>query len=138
MVLSRPFLADADRESKFCIFCISWAKSERDGLSVLHIRVSQALTGDTASLNLSRLSTTDIYFDPVSFLPLAIGFKTHPDNDLKTDIPIEIQFADYRVVNGVQIPFHIQQMLNGGVILDFSVTSAVLNSGLPDSDFILQ
>lgn len=101
-----------------------------------HIQV--ASIPSTAISSLQRLSTTDVYLDPVSFLPLAIDFKAHPDADMNTDIPVEILFANYQPVNGVQVPFHIQKMLDGGVVLDISVTSAVLNTGILDSSFTLQ
>jgi hypothetical protein len=80
----------------------------------------------------------DFYLDPVSLLPLAIAFKVHPDKDMNTEIPTEVRFADYRVVNGARVPFHIQRLLNGSLVLDIVVTSATLNSGLPDSTFSLQ
>lgn len=58
--------------------------------------------------------------------------------DMNTTIPNEIRFAQYKTVNGVQIPFHIQHMLNGLVVLDITVTSATLNTGLLDSQLTLQ
>jgi len=87
---------------------------------------------------LQHLSTIDFYLDPASALPLAIAFQVHPDQNAGRDIPEEVRFADYQPVNGVLVPFHIQQMLNGGVVLDVTVISATFNSGLPDSIFSLQ
>jgi len=80
----------------------------------------------------------DFYLEAVSLLPLAVAFNQHPDNDLLTDIPVEIDFANYRSINGVQVPFHFQRMFNGGVVLDVTVTNAVLNTGLSDGVFSLQ
>ena len=112
---------------------------QHGGTSTQHVRVSQVFAQDTKNvLNVPRLGTMDFYLDPTSLLPWAIAFKVHPDNDMNTDIPMEIRFANYQTVSGVQIPFHIQRMLNGGVVLDVVVTSAVINSGLPDSDFNIQ
>ncbi len=98
-----------------------------------HLRIFQQGPGA-----IPRLSTMDFYLDAVSLLPLAVGFNQHPDNDLLTDIPIEIEFANYQPVNGVQVPFHFQKLFNGGVMLDITVTSAVLNTGLSDGVFTLQ
>jgi hypothetical protein len=112
---------------------------QHGGVSTQHVRVSQVFVQDAKNvLNVPRLGTMDFYLDPASVLPLAIAFEVHPDNDMNTDIPMEIRFANYQPVNGVQVPFHIQRMLNGGVVLDVVVTSAVINSGLPDSDFNIQ
>lgn len=110
--------------------------TQHSGLSTQHIQV--ASIAPTAMSSLQRLSTTDFYLDPVSFLPLAVDFKVHPDTDMNTDIPVEILFANYQSVNLAQVPFHIQKMLDGGVVLDITVTSAVLNSGILDTSFTLQ
>lgn len=110
--------------------------TQRGGVNAQHIQIS--LIPSPVASSLQRLSVMDFYLDQVSFLPLAVDFKIHPDTDVNTDIPVEILFANYRAVNGVQIPFHIQKMLNGGIVLDMNVTSAVVNSGLADTPFFLQ
>jgi len=69
---------------------------------------------------------------------LAVAFQVHPDLDASKDIAAEVRFASYQSVSGILVPFQIQRMLNGGVVLSVTVTSAVLNSGLPDSIFSLQ
>lgn len=112
---------------------------QHGGMSTQHIRVSQVFAPDAKNiLDISRLSAVDFYLDPASSLPLAIAFQVHADDDMNTNIPMEIRFANYQAVNGVQVPFHIQRMLNGGVVLDVVVTSATVNSGLPDSNFNIQ
>jgi hypothetical protein len=120
-------------------FVFSYVGQEQHGgVTVEHIRNFQMTA--TASKDIStaqRLSTMDFYLDPLSFLPLAVSFNAHADNDLNVDIPIEVRFAKYQPVSGIQVPFHIQKMLNGGVVLDITVTNAILNSGLLDSSFVL-
>ena len=102
-----------------------------------HIRVFKIFTGDMGP-TLERLGTEDIYLDLTSGLPDAITFELHPDNDLNTNIDAEIRFANYRVVTGVLVPFHFQRMINGGVVLDVTVSSVAVNTGLADSLFSLQ
>jgi hypothetical protein len=111
-------------------------QEQHSGVSTQHIQIFQAPSAGIPSLQ--RLSTTDVYLDAATLLPVAVAFKVHPDKDMNTDIPTEILFANYRSVNGIQVPFHFQRMLNGGVILDVTVTSVALNTGLQDSSFILQ
>jgi hypothetical protein len=73
--------------------------------------------------------------DASTYLPVALTFNAHPDNDAGTNIPVEIDFSNYQQVNGVQIPFHVQKFLNGPLFLDVTVQSAVVNSGVPPSAF---
>jgi hypothetical protein len=119
-------------------FVFKYIGQEQHGsVNAQHIRVFQIASQDPAGV-LLRLSAMDFYLDVNSSLPLAIAFASHPDNDLNTDIATEVRFASYQTVSGVQIPFHFQQMRNGSVVLDATVTSAVLNAGVSDSLFNLQ
>ena len=109
---------------------------QHGGANSQHIRIYHLATqGQPPSVQ--RLSTMDFYLDPVSSLPLGITFNTHPDGDMNLNIPVAINFANYQPVQGVQVPFHIQRMLNGGVVLDATVTTAVINTGLADTLFTL-
>ena len=78
----------------------------------------------------------DFYLDSTTSLPVAVAFKTHADDDMNIDIPIEIRFENYQSVSGVLVPFHIQQV--GSVNLDVVVTSVAINSGLSTTLFSLQ
>jgi hypothetical protein len=111
------------------------AEEQHGGVNAQHIRVYQWSAEGAPS---ARLSTMDFYLDAVSFLPIAIGFVSHPDNNMGTNLPSEIEFANYRSVNGVRVPFHFQKIFGGGVVLDVIVTSASFNTGLSDTLFTLQ
>lgn len=113
-------------------------QEQKNGLTVEHLRVSHKVTGDLDKGTLFRLSAMDFYLDASSLLPLAVDFKVHPNDNLNIDISEEILFANYQVVSGIQIPFHIARLLNGTVTLDAIVTSVLVNSGLPDAQFTLQ
>ncbi len=116
------------------------AQESRDGLAVQHLQFSRILPGQTPSMTaeIQRLSLVDLYLEVASYLPLALAFKTHPDDDLNLDIPVEVQFGDYRLVNGVKVPFHVQKSLQGSLLLDINLSGAVFNSGLSDSLFAVQ
>ena len=60
------------------------------------------------------VSTEDMYLDGTSLLPVAFISNVHPDNDASTNIALEIDFSNYQVVNGVQIPMHVQRLISGG------------------------
>jgi len=112
----------------------------KNSQSVYHLSVSQQfpqMKPKSAAL-VQHLSQTDIFLDASTLLPVAIDFNTHPDNDAGIDIPIELLFSDYRVVSGVQLPFHVQKFLNNGPALDLQFQTATVNSGVSASLFEVQ
>jgi hypothetical protein len=84
------------------------------------------------------LITMDFYLDATTFLPVAVNFNSHPDSDSSTNIAVQILFSNYQNLNGVLVPYHIQESVNGSVLLDFATTNAVVNSGLSDTLFTIQ
>jgi hypothetical protein len=113
-------------------------QEQHDGLLVQHIRSYQVPASGAISSPIPSLSTMDFYLDPNSYLPLAIGFKLHADKNIGVSVPVEIRFANYQGVNGIQVPFHFQRLLNGSLVLDVNVTRAALNTGLQNRTFTLQ
>jgi hypothetical protein len=107
-------------------------QEQHAGVNAQHVRVSQTLSQGLPAV------TTDFYLDPNSFLPLAVAFNLHADNDMKRNVPNEIRFANYHAVNGVQVPFHFQRTINNSLVLNVNVTSATFNSNLADGIFSLQ
>jgi hypothetical protein len=110
---------------------------ERNGAAAIHLQFFHAVPGQTVAMtaNIQKLSALDLYLDPKSLLPVALGFNTHPDNDLNLNIPIEVRFAEYRSVSGVLVPFRVQKFLQGTLTLDLAVTQAAVNSGVASSRF---
>ena len=109
----------------------------RDGKPVVHIIASHQPAGFSASaaVLMQHLTQTDVFLDPGTYLPTAIAFNIHPDDNANLDIPVEIRYSDYRPVNGAQVPFHVQKFINNSLYLDLQFDSVVLNSGLPPADF---
>lgn len=111
----------------------------RGGRALEHLSASrkfQEMPGD-AGILMEGLSRCEVYLDPSTFLPESITFNTHPDSNALRDIPVEVRFSDYRSVSGAQIPFHVQQYLNGNLVLELQFETAVLNSGLNAGAFTL-
>jgi hypothetical protein len=122
-------------------YAISFVGQEsKDGEAVQHVTVTLLATIFPADISamLQRLSRMDIYVDSASGLPVALAFNIHPDHNNSLDIPVEIRLSDYRLVNGVQVPFHVEKYLRTGLILDLHFDSVTLNTGLSASDFQVQ
>lgn len=98
----------------------------------LRLGITRKLSSSSAkSINLiSKLTLATVSFDPQTYLPTAISYNTHPEDDYGTNIPAEVRFSDYRSLNGVQVPFRIEKLLNGGLLLELSVDSAEFNTGV--------
>ena len=110
-----------------------------DSVSVQHVSISQVpLDSSPNAVALQQLSQEEIYLDASTFLPVAITFNTHPDNNALLQIPVEIRFSDYRSTNGAQVPFHIQKFLNNVLLLDLQIQSVSLNTGLTSATFAVQ
>jgi hypothetical protein len=112
----------------------------RGGVALQHLRVFRYLAGQSAKqiALTQQLSTMDIYLDSVSLLPRAFLFTTHPDEDALTDIAIAIGFSNYQTVNGIQVPLHIQRLVQNGLAVDLVLNGITFNSGLADSIFAVQ
>lgn len=109
----------------------------KNGFSVQHVRLFRVVHGGTGAPQATglALSAEDLYLDASSYLPLFLDFNTHPESAFNRSFRLEIAFSDYQQMSGITVPVRIQKYLNGGLILDLTVTSATVNSGLPASDF---
>ncbi len=107
----------------------------RNGQAVEHVSVSQTASApNTPGMpSFEHLTQLDFFLDSTTLLPAAISFNIHPDNNALLDLPIEVQFGDYRAVNGAQVPYHVQKFLNNTLFLDFQTQTVTLNSGLTSS-----
>jgi hypothetical protein len=112
----------------------------QNGRSVQHIQSYHYLSSKIAGVTTftQQMSTVNYFLDSQTFVPLSIMFNEHPDDDSTTNIAVEVDFSAYQQVNGILVPFHITKVWQGNPLLDFTVTGAVVNSGLPDSLFSIQ
>jgi hypothetical protein len=110
-----------------------------NGHSVQHLRFQQQFPSQSANVAalLQGLSQMDIYLDAATALPVSLVYNIHPDNDAGLDLPVEIDFSDYRPVNGPQVPFHVQKSINNSLALDLQFQNVTTNSGLTASSFSL-
>jgi hypothetical protein len=104
----------------------------------IHSYVYAAGQSTTQIAYFQNISAMDFYLDSTTLLPLAVTFNAYPDTDTNTTLAVEIDFSNYMAVNGVQVPFHIQKYFQGNRLADFTVSTATVNSGLPDSLFAIQ
>jgi hypothetical protein len=110
-------------------------QESRNGATVQHIQSYVYQSGQFLNPSPSQLSTTDFYLDAATFLPVAVTFNAHPDNDSTTNLLVEVDFSNYQTVSGVVVPMHIQKYQQGNLMVDVVVTGASFNTGLSLSIF---
>ncbi len=111
-----------------------------NGATVDHLRFSQVVSGQSQKMTaqIQQLSAMDIYLDASSYLPVAVDFSIHPDDNLHLSFPVEIRFSGYQQLGGMQAPTRVQKFLQGTLTLDLAIKSIVTNTGISDSDFSTQ
>jgi hypothetical protein len=112
-----------------------------NGMPTEHYSITQAIGSPKmmgSNMFLGDVIQTNWYLDSTTGLPVALTYYIHPDADARMNIPAEVRFSNYQSVNGVLIPFRITRLINNAVAFDFAVTSAKVNVGLSDSEFISQ
>jgi hypothetical protein len=107
---------------------------------VEHYSVSQTppIPDVPGAVPFQHLTQFELYIDVQTLVPASVRYNIHPDANAGQDIPVEVDFSDYRSISGGQVPFHFQKYINNTLVLDFQVQSISLNSGISASEFILQ
>jgi len=114
--------------------------SDVDGVPAAHLRLTRAVPGQTPAMTaeLAQLSQADYYLDPATLLPRALRFLRHPTGAVNSGEPVEIRYSDWRQVQGVKVPYHIERWVNGTLQLAVTVTSVEINPALAAERFQLQ
>jgi hypothetical protein len=69
-----------------------------------------------------------LYFDPNTQYLSKCVFNSHPEDNALFDVEHEVVFSDYRVIQGVVLPFHIQHYVQNQLLLDITVSGAAINN----------
>ena len=108
----------------------------RNGVQVHHLRTQKIFPSkiDPGGI-VSKLSTRDFFIDSTSFQIVATQDMVHPEGASTIDYPREMQFSDYRTVNGVLVPFAVAEVATGQLTYSIQLNQVTFNTGLQDSDF---
>jgi len=111
----------------------------RGGEAVFHVVLLRYLPQPSpdATALIQSVSVMHLYLDAASLLPVVLAFNIHPDTDATGNLSVEIHLGAYQSFQGVQVPTRIQKYLQNSLLLDLTVTNATINSGVPDSFFML-
>lgn len=104
------------------------------GTSALHIQVSNTYSSNAKIQFLADFTTTDIWFDAQTALPLQVVYIRR-DTGLSPKIRMEVQFSEYKTSSGFLYPAAIQVLMNGTQWMTISIQTFRANLGLTDADF---
>jgi hypothetical protein len=121
----------------------------RDGRSIYRVRVKGQLGLSSTpipilpvvkdllidALNFSILSIEDRPFRTYQAKRKLSGKAAEADEKLSDKPPREIQFEDFRTVNGVLVPFSVSTKLMGQETMSIHLTKVAFNSNLSPDDF---
>jgi hypothetical protein len=103
-----------------------------DGHPAHDIQVRHILAGVlTENRAMSDYLTVDLFVDTAS-LQIVMMRDILPKHEVR-----EFRYTDYRLINGVSIPFSISSSINGQKMWLINLSEFSLNAGLKDSDFQL-
>jgi hypothetical protein len=134
--LSLPYLEILEALNEPSTSITTMEGIEIDGQIVSQIRVQRHFSPklDPAGA-LTRATFKDFLIDPSTHMILGTSDVIHPVRTLTENLPHQIRYADYRSVNGVQMPFAITETIAWGKTWTIRLDSISFNSGLSKSDF---
>jgi hypothetical protein len=113
----------------------TYVGTESHGVAAaLHIQASNTYASNTKVQFLGAFTTTDLWFDAQSGLPLQVAYLRR-DTGLSPKIRMETQFSSYRNISGFLYPTTIQVLMNGTQWMTISFQTVNFNTGLTDANF---
>ncbi len=107
-----------------------------EGHTIQHVRLFRVSSRNAAvDATVTKNSELNIFVDAQTSRIVKISFPYVAENDWRQSLPMEILYDDYRVVNGIAIPFHQRYFYNGEPAGELQFTSVAVNQGTPDSVF---
>jgi hypothetical protein len=91
----------------------------------------------TASVPIADLGTLDFFIDSTSFQLVKISENVRSEKDATVAYLHEVVYTNYQPVGGIAAPFGINEKIEGQQTWSISVQSTSFNSGLSDSEFII-
>jgi hypothetical protein len=111
---------------------------KREGRSIYRVRVKGRLGVTTRTTPAGSVSK-DLLIDALTFDIVSVEdhpYRTYGPHGHADEIaPREIDFADVRTVDGLQVPFSISTKLHGQRALSVHLTQVTVNSNIGDEEF---
>ena len=103
-----------------------------DGSSVHDIQVQLYTPGNAKADSMSEYHMIDFFIDPNTFQVVMT------QDNVPNHIVHQIRYSDYRLVNGVFVPFSISEQMGGQTTREIQLSGITFNVGLQDATFALK
>jgi hypothetical protein len=108
-----------------------------DGRQAHQVRVEPFATeGDPGNM-ISKLNAKDFFIDSATYQIASMRHMMHPDGNSTIDYPHEIEFSDYRAIDGLLVPFSMMEKIGGNRAWTIQLVQVTFNSAPPDTIFQL-
>jgi hypothetical protein len=127
---------DAARDGQ--LIALDLGQVSQAGQSVIHLELHQQLNPGQATkaaiILAAKRTREDLYLDPATLLPEFLDYRAPSPQG--QPVRIEVRYGNYQLQHGLEIPFHIQRWINGGLVMDMQVTQAQWNTGISSDSFL--
>lgn len=123
------------RDPQISVSAVEQVKVNEREVLLIHTQRNLSTSEGHPDEFLSRRTAKEVLIDASTYLPIAVRSKVYPPKGFNGEFLQEIQFADFRSVNGVLVPFSMTETISGQKTWTFHADSIVLNTGLSESDF---
>jgi len=133
-----PFFSDLSALSDTAVG-FQYAGAETISGNLVHrVEITRSYSSsDPMSSLRSRVAHLTVWISAATWLPLQVQFNRVSDDNPTAIRSLIRTFSDYRIVNGLAIPFHQEQFAAGQLQQTLQLTSVSSNTGVSDSDFAL-
>lgn len=108
-----------------------------NGIPVDHVKITQPADPTLPASDFSTLATYELFLSTTSHQLVGLSETVHSDQDVKRTYTRELIFSNYSLVNGVSIPFALEERIGQVQTWTIKLSSVTFNSGLTDSVFTL-
>lgn len=99
------------------------------------LAASKAKASDVSRLQ--ALTQQEFEIDPITGTISKLRYTSYGDDDDVSKTKVEIVYSDYRVVQGIAVPFHQQTYLDGVLRAELVLDSVQFNGPISETDFAL-
>jgi len=135
-----PFLSDLTALSDSAISVSDGGIVPLGGGNAHLVTIHRAVPTDlTLSRRLSRQPTdTNVWIATDTVLPIqSENYRPGIDNS-SANVLVHWEYEDYKVVNGIAVPFTIRQFMNGSLVSTVFINSIQFGLSFPASEFTVQ